>query len=447
MPWKETSAGHFERPFDSIEDFHRAIKAGGAPVNREHYSIRATVTFRLDAPSINDAASALRHAWKTMRYDHPQLAAFDREGTYVYEVPNAATVDAWLSNSFIIEPQGAKTPEDLYAQLGPIDIAMMYYFPQTSQLMLHVSHWRIDGIGTMYLFNCLFDAVAHPRAVHFEDEGKNLSVGLDEANAVPTSVSLQIEQAATDTLMMFVKNIPSIGLHTKAADAPSGAGRCEIELDQGLTSAIISHCKARGFSVTVAVHASIICATKQYTNKETTAGKHKYASWTAFDLRRYSPPPFDGTKNVVSNFHTGIPTVAAPSNFLDNAYQLKKQYAESFTVTGPNSLFTFLNCYVRKVCALFTEPAPPDTIPPTEPALNSLGIIDQFLDAKHGDSIEVLDFWIGVEMITRQFMCYVWTWHEKMRLSVCYNQAFYDTPFAEEFLLTVKAALVEGLGI
>lgn len=447
MPWKETSKGRFERPFDSIEDFHRAIKAGGAPVNREHYSIRATVTFRLDAPSIDDAASALRHAWKTMRYDFPQLAAFDREGTYVYEVPDAATVEVWLSNSFIVEPQGAKTPEELYDQLRPIEIAMMYYFPQTSQLMLHVSHWRIDGIGTMYLFNHFFDAVAHPRAVQFGDEGRNLSVGLDEANAVPTQVSPQTDQVATDTLMKFVENVPSIGLPTKVADLPSGAGRCEIALDQALTSAIVSRCKAHGFSVTVAVHAAIICATKQYAGKETTVGKRKYASWTAFDLRRYSPPPYNGADNVVSNFHTGIPTVVTPLTFLDNAYQLKKQYAESFTVAGPNSLFTFLNCYVRKVCALFTEPAPPATVPPTEPALNSLGIVDQFLDGKHGDGVEVLDFWIGVEMITRQFMCYVWTWREQMRLSVCYNQAFYDTAFVEEFLTTVKNTLVEGLGI
>ena len=113
-------------------------------------------------------------------------------------------------------------------------------------------------------------------------------------------------------------------------------------------------------------------------------------------------------------------------------------------MTGPNSLFAFLNCYVRKVCALFTEPPPPDTIPPTEPALNSLGIIDRFLDAKHGDGIEVVDFWIGVEMITRQFMCYVWTWHGKIRLSACYNQAFYETAFVEEFLSAVKDTLIQG---
>ena len=195
----------------------------------------------------------------------------------------------------------------------------MYNFPQTSQLMLHASHWRIDGIGAMYLFNHFFDAVAHPHAVHFGDEGENLSIGLDEANKVPTHVSPRIDQAATDTLMMFAKNVPSIGLPTKAADLPSGAGRCETELDHALTSSVISRCKTRGFSVTVAVHAAIVCVTKQSADKAGTAGKHKYASWTAFDLCKYSPPPYNGANNVISDFHTGIPTVVAPSTFQDNA--------------------------------------------------------------------------------------------------------------------------------
>ena len=449
MPWKQTAEGRFQRPLDSIEDFHRAVKASSAALNREQYSIRATVTFRLNTPSIGDTVSVLRNAWKTMRYDFPQLAALDRDGTFVYEVPDEDTLDAWLSQSFVIEPQGSQTPEELYARLGPVDIAYMYYFPQTSQLMLHISHWRIDGRGAIYLFNHLLDAVAHPRTVYFGDEGKNLTIGLDEANNVPTHFTPQIEQAATDFLMKFVNNTPSIGLPAKTDNFLFGTDRCGIELDDALTSSIITRCKTRGFSVTVAVHAAIVCVTKQYADKESTAGKRKYASWTVFDLRKHSPPPYNGKDNVVSNFQTGIPIVITPSTFQDNADQLKKQYTENTIVTGPESIFTFLNCYVRKLCAMFTSPPPPDAIPPTEPSLNSLGIIDQYLAAKHGDNgeIEVLDFWVGVEMLTRQIMCYLWTWRGKMRLSLCYNQAFYETAFVEEFLSRVKDALIDGLDL
>ncbi|MCJ1455507.1 hypothetical protein MMC28_005862 [Mycoblastus sanguinarius] len=447
MPWKETFTGHYERPFDSIEDFHRANKAAGAPLNKEHYSVRASATFRCGASLANETAAILRHAWKTMRYDFPQLAALDRDGVCVYEVPDNTHLDAWLSSTFVIEPQGITAPEELYALLKPSELMMMYYFPRTSQLLLYASHWRIDGIGLMHLFHNFFGAVACPRAVTFGDEGKNLSIGLDEANGVRTYVRPEADQKATNMLMSFVNNAPSIGLPIKSCELPSRSQRCEIELTSQLTSEIVSRCKANGFSVTVAVHAALICATSQFANREYQNGNDTYTSFTAFDLRKYSPAPYNGTKNAVSNFHTGIPTVVTPSTFLGNAYQVKKQYAESFTVSGPNSLFTFLGCYVRKVCALLMQPPSSGALPPTEPPLNSLGIIDRFLHEKYGDKIEVLDFWIGVEMITRQLNTYVWTWHGRLRLSICYNEAFYDLAFVEKFLKTVKEILLEGLKV
>ena len=447
MPWNQTSKGRFERPFDSIEDSHRAIKAMGTPLNREHFSIRATTKFHFDNASTEDAISALRHAWKIVRHDHPQLAALDCKGTYVYEVPNEASLELWLANTFLVEPEGARSPEEIYPKLQPIDLARLYYFPQTSQLMLHISHWRIDGIGTMYLFNHLFNALANPREVHFGDEGKNLLIGVDEANNVPTKVSPQMDQTATDLLMRFVQDSPSIGLPTKSAEIPLGSGRCEIQFDKKLTSSLISGCKSSGITITVAVHAAVISATNKFSNQEDTNGKRKYSNLTPVDLRRHSPSPYNGRTNAVSNFHTGIPVIVTPSTFLDHTAQLQKQYTNGVIVSGPNSLFNFLDCYVRKACDAFMRPPPPEAIPPSEPALSSLGIIDHFLDKKHGNNIEVLDFWIGVEMISRQIECYVWTWKGTLRLSGCYNEAYYDRGFVEKFLYMVKDILIEGLGI
>lgn len=73
MPWKETSAGHFERPFDSLERFHRARSASDQA--REHWVIVVIIRLHL-SPSIEDPEQALRHAWMTLRYDFPQIAAF-----------------------------------------------------------------------------------------------------------------------------------------------------------------------------------------------------------------------------------------------------------------------------------------------------------------------------------------------------------------------------------
>ena len=102
MPWKETSVGHFERPFESLERFYRALSAGGAALNREHFVVSAVVRLRL-SPSIGDLEPALQHAWKTLRYDFPQIAAHGQGDTYIYEVPTASTIDSWLSETFITE--------------------------------------------------------------------------------------------------------------------------------------------------------------------------------------------------------------------------------------------------------------------------------------------------------------------------------------------------------
>ena len=184
-------------------------------MNRKQYSFGATVTRHLVAPSTSDAVSVLKNAWGTVRYDLPQLAAFHRDELYMDHVFYTAIIDAWLSSSFFIEPQVAEKPEQLYSQLGSVETVVIYCFLQTSQL---ISHRRIDGVGTMDLFNCFSDSVNHPRAVHFGDEGRKVADGLDEANAVSTLASPQVDHAATEKMMVFVEDIPSISL---AASTPS----------------------------------------------------------------------------------------------------------------------------------------------------------------------------------------------------------------------------------
>ncbi|KAM0796887.1 hypothetical protein BDR22DRAFT_865479 [Usnea florida] len=444
MPWKETSKGCFERPFDSLERFYRAIKDGGKALNREHFAISAVVKLRLN-PCLDDTAAALQHAWKTMRYDYPQIAAFEsHENTYRYEIPDSNALDSWLSSTFKIEPSTATTA-DIYADYAPTELAKMHYFPHTSEVLFHSSHWRIDGIGVLYLLDGFFKAVASPRSVRFGDEGKNLSLGLDEAAQVPTNITAKSEKAATDLVATFLDNVPSIGLPTGFNTVPGRSRRCEIDLPEALTSAIVSRCKLHGLSVTSATHAAVVCVTVKIGDKEIPA--QKYTSWAAFDLRRHCPPPYNGSKYPVSIFHTGIPTTIIPSGFMENALQFEKTYKRCFTGSASQNVFPFLSWYVGKVRSILTQDPPQGITPPCEPNLSSLGRIDEYMDTKFSDTVDVMDFWIGVEMLTRQLMVYVWTRGNKMKLSICYNESFYGSDFVERFLESTKREIVEGLGI
>lgn len=443
MPWKETSAGRFERPFDSLERFYRALSASGAALNREHFAVSAVVRLR-PSPSTGDLEAALQHAWKTLRYEFPQIAARGQGDTYIYEVPTASTLDLWLSETFITE-NFTSSPSSVCGESAPTELARMHWFPHTSEILFRSSHWRIDGIGTLHLLNHFLRTLANPLPVEFGDESANLSIGLDETINSPLEVTPEMEKSATDLLMQYVNDIPSIGLPTIMNQTPGGSARCQIVFDPTLTSSIVARCKASGFSVTAATHAAIVSATSQSADPGNPADK--YTSFSNFDLRKYCPPPYNSASKAVSVFHTGIPVVIKPFIFQSNAIDFQKLYSQRLHASGQESIFPFLACYVKKVCTLFTQTPPAGSLPPSEPSLSSLGVIDDFIAHKHGDVVEVTDFWLGVDMLSQQLMLYVWTHQGKLKLSACYNEAFYACEFVEEFLTKVKHILLEGLEI
>lgn len=362
------------------------------------------------------------------------------------------------------------------------EMARMHFLPGTGEVVFRSSHWRVDGIGVCWLMGRFVEVLARAlrgeREVRFGDEGKNLCVGLDEAvgsitaNAdgiVTTDESESaMEKAATELLARYVDNLPTIGLPARLGEAARGSSRVAMKFSPTMTAAIVARCKELAISVTTAVHAAIVCATNDPRYKNPAAeGKmttRKYTSWSTFDVRRYLPPPYNSAAYAVSTFHTGIPIVIVnPSGFLENATQLSAIYSQDLSKTpigdddGAGNIFTFLPRYVEKVTAVLTRPPQPDISPPTDPALSSLGVIDKYLDTRHGDDngdedggddgVEVEDFWLGVDMLTPQVMVYLWTRRGQMELSACFNEGFYEGGFVIDFLELVRGVLVEGLGV
>ena len=215
--WKETSPGHSERPFDSVERFFLAINRGSLALNREHWAVTIFARFETSA-SLEETETALRHAWKTMRYDHPSLACIARDETKSYEIPDQPALDGWLEKSFIIESTST-TKDDLLASFCPSALASLHYLPNTSEILIHTSHWRIDLVGAISLLQNIFSAVDKPRPIEFGNEGANLSPSRDEAanysqldQLGSSAEAEQVDKAATDVVMHVLSNLPSAGL-------------------------------------------------------------------------------------------------------------------------------------------------------------------------------------------------------------------------------------------
>ncbi len=256
MPWKETSPGRFERPFDGIERFYRAAASGGAPL--EQWSVTAVAQVRLNLPA-SDNVEALRHAWKTIRYDNPQIACTEQGDTNVYDVPDETALAAWIKDTFIVAP--SQTANSLLSSFTRSPSATLHYLPQTSEVAIHCSHSRMDGIGALHQ---LFKTLAEPRSIVFGTESKNLSPGLFDAAGVPTDVTPEIQQAVTGLVTNLASSQPSLGLPTIASNQiPGPTQRRELRFGTHRTNDAVNACKDRGLGVTAAVHAALILATQQ----------------------------------------------------------------------------------------------------------------------------------------------------------------------------------------
>lgn len=386
----------------------------------------------------------MKEAWKAIRYRHPTIAAFPDSGKYVYEVPDSVAVDCWLEETFTtVSPP--TTTDDLHATFKPGKYAQLYYIPRTSEIMIHSSHWRIDGIGYLHLLHHFFEAVANPKPVNFGNEGKNLSPGLDEVMSIPEPWTEEAGQAGQNALIDYFKNLPTIGMKTGPEQVPGATRRCRMTLSPEETSAVIAGCRSKGFSVTSGIHAAVVCVAQKQADPDIPATK--YTSLLPWDFRKYCPAPYDGADHPVASYHSGFPGTLKPSTFLENASQWREIYSRDPT-SKEWGVFDWHAAYVRFAITSFTQPPPPGFIPPTEPGISSLGNIDQFVKGEYGDgAVEMEDLWLGVETLTRQILSHVWTRQGRMTLSACYNKNFYDADFVEEYLNDVKGELLKGLGI
>ena len=197
----------------------------------------------------------------------PTASRVRRRNMKVYEVPNSAGLDSWLAKIFHVRPMS--TANELLASFEPFSLPTIYYLPYTSEILIQVSRWCIDGMRVLQLLNNFFKALAKPRQLDFCNERKNLSPSLDEAAAFPSTATDQEDQAAAKFLMEYARNTPSIGLSINPSSQVGATRRVEVTFPQALTSAFINACKFRSLSVATAFHSALIVATKQLAPHET----------------------------------------------------------------------------------------------------------------------------------------------------------------------------------
>lgn len=259
---------------------------------------------------------------------------------------------------------------------------------------------------------------------------------------------MEIDKGATDLLMQFVNNVPSIGLPTRdSTQMPGGTYRSDVVLDPGTTSAIVSASKKRGLTVTTALHAALIVALQQLTPVPL-SNSTKYTTCGAFNVRPFLKAPFNDSTLHPDTVHAALlPLTLHTSTYANLAAQLTQFYKQRLPPSADSHIHEGIMVpFTNRLADMLGQPPPVDLPAPSDPILSSVGIVDAYLKREYGD-IEVKDFWVGVEMVTPQITCHLWTWQGKMTLGACYNETFYDQGFVQDFLQRVIGIVFTELAI
>ncbi|GKZ77668.1 hypothetical protein AnigIFM56816_011409 [Aspergillus niger] len=462
MSWTEVSPNRYERPFDSIETFYRAVAAAGAPLNKEHYLITCTLQLSPLPP-----ATAVEQAWKALRHVYPQLAAEpepDSNGRdrFVYKAITSTTqLDGWAKETFHVDID--RTANDLYEQLTPSPRVHLYYLPSTSEVVFRTPHWRIDGIGLHHMqsafLQLLADGTVHPidgtepsrlcpavdQAIADSDLPK--AIPLDEATATASSnKELQPCLTQTENGNLMLPTLPNV--------LPSTPKRILRHIDSATTARLLDACSAHKITITAATHAALALTGLQFALHP--EKKPDYVGFNPLDLRRYLPEPWNGSAAAVSLYHTGLPfriplypaQVEKREEFIRLAQEFTSLYKRNLAKEAPQNLFDFLPTYVGRVMQVLGAAPPDPLLAPAHPELSSMGRVNQLLktEVKGKEwTVKVEEWWVAIEVINRLLLTQVWTFNGELVLSVHWNEAFYERSFVEGVFERWREELFGGL--
>ena len=443
MPWSEVRPGHYQRPIGENEKFIKAVGDRAHASGREHWSITCSASFILTKPLNEDTLyTQLRNAWKALRFEHPNIAATAEEETLNYIVPNKETLEAWAKETFFIhDTDKTVTADDLTATFRPHPQLTAHYLPETSQLVIHTAHWRTDGFGALQLLNAYFENWSnlpenHPAEFPWGQEVERLLPSVEHILNLPITATPEIDAATENYISTLAYARGAIGLSYKGdkRTLPSGTRSARLRLSESDTNAISEVCSAQSISVLSAVHASVASITCAGTPADSKSDKH-YTSTVRLSLRPHLPEPYNSSRSA-SGLYTGgyFYKVPASQSWSMNAKQYDEEYRRGVT----SDFLMTRRQYALRVQEIQRKAAvPAEGPPPSEVDISSVDDANLLVESDHRGlegSIEVVDVSVGVETLTRQMYCFVWTFRNQIEFNLVYNEAYYDQSFAGKLL-------------
>ncbi|KAI0467875.1 hypothetical protein F4859DRAFT_492937 [Xylaria cf. heliscus] len=459
MKWHETDQkGVFSRPIGENEAFIKLLGDAGLPLNREHWAINSTASIVPTGSMVStDLTSHFRRAWEHLRFQHPSLAAESAPDNknFIYTVPaDGNALDAWVSQTFSVATD-AHSSADIIVTFQPTPYAKLVYIPRSGELIGHTSHWRSDGIGVILLLDALLSIasgplpLADPALLPWGSEVERLTPSIEDAAAVPKESTPELKERSVAAVGTFSHTAGAVGISfIGAADMlPGGTRSAASVFDQMTTEKIVAACKEKGISVTAAVHASVAGANYALANEED-RNKH-YTSTIRFALRPYLPEPYSTPAYAASLYTTGwMKRVESGSSWTERLDQYQSEYRKGITRDFLDSHRDYAAQLGDMIRNLSSQSGGGD--PPSDVDISSIGVAEKLIRQSYGTpeaGFDVTAVSVGVEILSRQAVTFVWTFRGQLNLSAVYNESFHSADQMDRFISDVKNHLLDGLNL
>lgn len=450
MPWIEAKSGLWQRHIGENEKFIKLIGDRAHQIGREHWSVTAGARFTLKkalAPS--EFSSKCLEAWCALRFAHPSIACTAEGDKLSYVVPSRESIANWANETFIVHDL-AESSDQVIATLKPSRFLIAHLLPGEERVLLHTAHWRTDGYGALQLVHAFLDKLCmivsgQDRTLPWGEEVVRLTPSIEEVLDLPVTAPTDIIQATRkciDTLTC-IKGAVGVALGGDANAAPAGTRMAQFRLSEPDTKALLEACNARNITMVSAVHAS--CAALTHMEASLVDKYKHYTSTIRFSLRPHLPRPYC-TANFAAALYTGgyMCQVPASQSWLDNAIHYEEQYKSGITADFLQSR----RQYGIEVLSMLQKDVPPPDPPQSEVDISSVGDAQALVSFRHthGETVlEVQDVSIGVETLTRQTYCFLWTFLGRLELNLVYNEAYYEPDRAAQMVRSLGDILMSEL--
>ena len=457
MAWSKTSPGIYQRQIGENESFIKFIGDRAHGVGREHWSVTSKTGFELIQPLEDDKlASKCREAWAALRYQHPSIASVVEKSILAYEVPDANALEAWTDETFHVHERTLEL-NDLIAGLRPSRYVTAHLLLSEPALVLHFPHWRTDGYGALLLVEAFLVHLSSAISVDFMAEhvwGKEIDrliPSVEDALKLPAEATPDVCEKAKKYLATAALLHNTTGLEASVDRAsqvlPGGTRGADLVFSAEETDAIREACCKKEYTIEAAIQAS--CAEVTYLEAAPDARDKPYTSTMRFSLRPYVPPPYNDATYAAAICTAGyLEQVPASNSWTDNALHYTAKYREGVT----SELLQTRRQYATECLKALSQTPPPLPAASSEIDVSSVGNAGELVSLRHtnksgGVVMEVQNMSIGIETLTRQAYCFIWTFRGQLTLRLVYNESFYDALRMERIVKRVREILVQQLGI